>query len=111
MHFKSWLLPALLANPPHDNGTTLGNAHIENSIKSIISPGVEDAGSHCYKAALHCLPSTLPTVNNLLLLSDLAGSEEVCSLPQHPSCLYITSVNPWLMQIGALPAITSGEES
>lgn len=53
----------------------------------------------------------MPTVNNLLLLSDLAGSEEVCSPLPHPSCLYITSVNSWHMQVGALPAVTSGKKS
>lgn len=63
------------------------------------------------KAALALLPAMLSTVNNSQLLSDQAGSEEVCSLLPHPSCLYITSVNPWLMQVGALPAIASGKES
>lgn len=63
------------------------------------------------KSALHCLPATLPTVNSSQLLSDQAGSEEVCSLLPHPSCLCITSVKPWLMQVGALPAIASGKAS
>jgi len=63
------------------------------------------------KAALHCLAAMLPSVKNSQLLSDPAGSEEVCSLLPHLSCLYFTSVNAWLMQVGAFPAIASGKES